>query len=327
MDRRRTLGPCLAVCVAMFVGSWLGCGNESPPRAAEPASPPAEKAVLTGRVLFIGIDGCRYDCLDLAKAPNLKKLRDAGCYADDTLIQGTRYKASDTVSGPGWSSLLTGVWADKHGVDDNRFTVRNFDKYPMFFRRVRQADPKAELAAFSNWPPISERIVVDADLNLKFATEWYYASGDRETAAAAVDLLRRGNPRATFAYFGQVDAHGHEYGFSSFVPQYMEAIERTDGLVGTVLDALERRPNYKDENWLVLVSTDHGGFNNDHRDGHNKPQVMRGFTIVSGAAAAKGKLTEQTYIVDVPVTALTHMGVTIKPEWKLDGRAVGLKRP
>ena len=316
----------IAACAALFLATWIGCGGDKSPRAAEPASAAAEKVALTGRVLFLGIDGCRYDCLDKAQAPHLKRLRDAGCYADDTLIQGARYKASDTVSGPGWSSLLTGVWADKHGVDDNRFSAPDFDRDPLSFPRLRPADPQAETAAFSNWPPISEAIVCDADLNLKFGTEEHYARGDRDTAAAAVDSLRRGNPRAVFAYFGQVDAHGHEFGFSSESPQYMAAIERADALVGTVIDALVRRTNYKDENWLVLVSTDHGGFNNDHRNGHNKPQVMRGFTIVSGAAAARGKLTEQTYIVDVPVTALTHLGVKIKPEWELDGRAVGLKK-
>jgi len=325
MERRRKLGPVVAVCAALLLAMWTGCGGDKSPRAAEPEGVTAEKVALTGRVLFLGLDGCRYDCLEKAKSPHLKKLRDAGCYADDTLIQGTRYKASDTVSGPGWSSLLTGVWADKHGVDDNRFFTPSFDKYPMFFRRVRKADPKAETAAFSNWPPISERIICDADLNLKFGVEEHYARGDRDSAAAAVDSLRRGDPSAMFVYFGQVDAHGHEFGFSSESLQYIAAIERADALVGTVIDALERRASYKDENWLVVVSTDHGGFNNDHRNGHNKPQVMRGFTIVSGAAAARGKLTEQTYIVDVPVTALTHLGVMIKPEWKLDGRAVGLK--
>jgi hypothetical protein len=30
-------------------------------------------------------------------------------------------------------------------------------------------------------------------------------------------------------------------------------------------------------------------------------------------------------LVDVPVTALTHLGVTIDPAWKLDGKPVSLR--
>ena len=43
------------------------------------------------------------------------------------------------------------------------------------------------------------------------------------------------------------------------------------------------------------------------------------------AAARRGKLDEQTYLVDVPVTALVHLGVAIDPKWKLDGKPIGLR--
>jgi hypothetical protein len=74
----------------------------------------------------------------------------------------------------------------------------------------------------------------------------------------------------------------------------------------------------------VIVSTDHGGFGKDHGGGHANPAIMNGFLIVSGATAKRGKLAEQTEIVDVVATALTHLGVKINPKWELDGRAVGL---
>jgi len=316
-------GACVRTLVATAVVFLVGCEQKPASQAVAPA--PAPAAETKGRVLFIGIDGCRYDALDKAKAPHLKRLRDAGCYADDTLIQGERYTSSDTVSGPGWSSLLTGVWADKHGVVYNRFAAPRFERYPMFFKRLREADPQAETVAFSSWPPISKRIVSDADLNLMFGDEKDYSAADRESAAATIDTLRRGNPRAIFCYLGQVDEHGHKYGFSPGVPEYIGAIERVDALVGTVIDALERRPNYAAENWLVLVSTDHGGIGTDHAGGRDVPEVMRGFILVSGRAAQRSKLKEQTYIVDVAATALVHLGVKLDPKWELDGKPVGLK--
>src|SRR5262249_25415538 len=75
---------------------------------------------MSKRVLIIGIDGCRTDALKAAKAPNLQRLVREGAMAENTSILGDRPTGADTVSGPGWSNLLTGVWPDKHGVKDNK---------------------------------------------------------------------------------------------------------------------------------------------------------------------------------------------------------------
>jgi len=128
-----------------------------------------------------------------------------------------------------------------------------------------------------------------------------------------------------FVYFGQVDEHGHKYGFSPDVPEYVAAIERVDEHVGMVIQALEKRKYYAEENWLVLVSSDHGGLGKDHGGGHAKPEILNSFAIVSGAAAKRGQIQGQAYIVDVPVTALAHLGVGLDPQWELDGKPIGLK--
>jgi len=70
------------------------------------------------KLLFIGIDGCRSDALTLAETPNIDELIDKGLYIKDALCS---IKGHPTVSGPGWSTMLTGVWYDKHGVIDNSF--------------------------------------------------------------------------------------------------------------------------------------------------------------------------------------------------------------
>jgi arylsulfatase A-like enzyme len=126
-------------------------------------------------------------------------------------------------------------------------------------------------------------------------------------------------------YFGSVDETGHKVGFHPSVKPYVAAIEVIDGHVGQLLKAIEGRPGYKQENWLILVSTDHGGRGTGHGDGHKVPEICTVFLIVSGTAAEKGKIQKQTYLVDLPVTALVHLGVKIDPAWKLDGQPVGLK--
>ncbi len=83
-------------------------------------------AAQNGKVLLIGIDGCRADAILLANTPNIKGLLPHATYSFDAL---THYP---TWSGPGWSSMLTGVWEDKHGVLDNTFAGSHYDLYPDF---------------------------------------------------------------------------------------------------------------------------------------------------------------------------------------------------
>ncbi len=50
------------------------------------------------------------------------------------------------------------------------------------------------------------------------------------------------------------------------------------------------------------------------------------FILACGPTVEPGHISGAPNIVDVAVTALTHLGVTIDPGWQLDGKAVALKR-
>ena len=79
------------------------------------------------------------------------------------------------------------------------------------------------------------------------------------------------------------------------------------------------------EKWLIIVSTDHGGKGKGHGGGQDEPEILTTFMIVSGEGVQAGPVSQQTYLVDVPVTGLAHLGLSIDPAWKLDGQVVGLK--
>ena len=81
------------------------------------------------KILFIGLDGCRADALNVANTPNMDELIENGLFIDNALCS---INGQPTVSGPGWSSMITGVWYDKHGVSDNSFSGSNFNQYPPF---------------------------------------------------------------------------------------------------------------------------------------------------------------------------------------------------
>jgi predicted AlkP superfamily pyrophosphatase or phosphodiesterase len=283
----------------------------------------------TKKVLFIGLDGTRFDAIEKATTPNLDALMKDGIYSDTCLILGDRYQKNDTISGPGWSSILTGVWADKHGVHDNSFLGSHYKDFPHFFARLKEVRPDAKTASYVTWEPIHKLIVSAADESKNYEQKDHttadYDRYDHEAAAAAVKMLREGNPDALFFYVGQIDVAGHTNGFHPSVPQYIEAIERGDEIVGRLVDAVKARPTYDKEDWLVVVTSDHGGKGTGHSSGHKVPEILNSFLIVSGPSAQRGKFEMQVYLPDAPVTALAHLGAKAKDEWKLDGRVVGLK--
>jgi hypothetical protein len=206
----------------------------------------------SSRVLVIGIDGVRSDALTAANTPNLDALMIAGVYSPDALNDDI------TISGPGWSDILCGVRSDKHFVVDNSFSGSNYVDYPSLFQRIENTYSAVNTVSICHWAPINDYIVgTDADVIVN-------VGADNEVRDSAVDQLENSDPHAMFIHFDDVDYAGHGYGFSPDVPQYISSIEVADAQVGVVLSALYSRPNYAQEDWLIIVTHDHGGVGYSH---------------------------------------------------------------
>ncbi|GAB4455570.1 MAG: alkaline phosphatase family protein [Armatimonadaceae bacterium] len=269
-----------------------------------------ESSAKTKKVLIIGIDGVRPDALQAAKTPNLKALAESGA---------SSYEAQTgpiTVSGPSWSSMLTGVWHAKHGVKDNSFNGERYAEYPHFFRRIKQANEKLATASIVHWSPINHWILSHADYGVT-------RGSDEAVAKEAARYLQAENPDVLFLHFDEVDGAGHGHGYHPTIREYMSAIERADAHVGIVLAGLRARKTFTSEDWLILVSTDHGGKDKGH--GADIPECRTIFLIVNGSSAQPGTITPPPTTVDIPATAMAHLGIPVKPEWKWDGKPVGIR--
>lgn len=218
------------------------------------------------KVLFIGIDGCRADVMMSSNTPNIKALANQSIYSLDGLCAAT------TWSGNGWSTMLTGVWHTKHNVQDNNFTSPNFTNYPDFLTRAEAFNPSLRTISLVHWTPINNVIIQNADVKTSLST-------DLAVKNAAVNALQNDNPDILFVDFDDVDHAGHSYGFSSGTSQYVSAIETTDAYIGEIVNAMKNRSAYSNENWLVVLTTDHGAVDNAHGGGNLSERNI--FTIYS----------------------------------------------
>jgi hypothetical protein len=265
---------------------------------------------LTNKVLIIGIDGTMPSALAVARTPNLDALKSNGCHSVRVVSHPVTHSAA------AWSSMFTGVWGDKHGVNDpgNSFAGNQFSNYPSFFKRIEAANSNLNTMAFARWAPMLTA-VPDADVKLSFDSD----------AAVTDETCRRltnSNPDVFWMLLLDVDSAGHASGWGPTVSNYVRAIEIADGRVGQIIGALTNRVSYSNENWLVIVQTDHG--EHDHPDPERSRIV---FSIYNGPSAARGVIWPAPTIVDVCATVLTHMGVPINPAWNLDARLAGFPLP
>ncbi|MBK8659916.1 MAG: T9SS type A sorting domain-containing protein [Bacteroidetes bacterium] len=150
---------------------------------------------------------------------------------------------------------------------------------------AKQLLPNLRCVQVVEWAPMSDNVYNDGwDLKLKTP------DGDgAATAAVASSQLADTSLDCMFVYFDAVDLAGHSSGFSPQNPSYMQALENVDVHVGTVLNALYARPNYANENWLILVITDHGGIGTGH--GGITYEERHIWWIGSGSAVAKQQIT------------------------------------
>lgn len=266
--------------------------------------------VKVNKVLIIGIDGCRPDALLEAETPNMDKLWKEGAYT---------FKAqTDEISssGPAWSAMLTGVWHQKHNVLNNDYEDPDLAKYPHFFHRLRQEQPELRTYSVANWAPI-HNILQEGD-----ATYTSSKISDALVAEEVASILASEEVDVMFVQLDEVDGAGHRHDYKVESKKYLKAIERSDQHVGTMVSSLDNRPQIKNENWLIILSSDHGG--SDFGHGKNIPEHTTVFYIASGPGAQKGEISGEVGVVDVAVTALFYMGITAKASWDLDGRVAGL---
>ena len=246
----------------------------------------------SSRVLLIGIDGVRSDALTSANTPNLDALMSEGVYSPDALNDDI------TISGPGWSDILCGVRSDKHLVVDNSFSGSNYIDYPSLFKRIENVYSDVNTVSICHWAPINDYIVgMDADVIENVGS-------DNEVRDYAVDQLDNSDPHAMFIHFDDVDYAGHGYGFSPDVPQYISSIEVADTQVGVVLEALYSRPNYDQEDWLVIVTHDHGGVGYSHG---GTSIEHRNVSFIASGPSVPTQLVEKT-ILDITPPPVNCLG-------------------
>ncbi|MER5508200.1 alkaline phosphatase family protein [Streptomyces sp. NPDC002766] len=289
-----------------------------------------------GKVLVVGMDGLRYDRLTRspATAPVLHGLMAAGAHGTSLLPYGEMDGQAEngpwtsmayTDSGPGWSSVLTGVWPDRHGVRGNDFDGADYARYPDFLSRAVAARPGLRTAAAVSWPELVHRGVLGPAIGRRVRFDGEsdgYGTADRLVARTAVRWLTEEDPDAVFVYFGATDEAAHSTG--PFSTAYERALLTQDTHLGWLLAAVEDRRrdlSRADEHWTVLVTTDHGHLDAGGHGGDTRAE-REVFVVLAEPGMPGGTRLDTPRLVDIAPTVLDRLGVPVEPAWGLPGRVL-----
>lgn len=229
----------------------------------------------TQKVVFVIADGIPADLLEKASKPNLDKIIAAGFYKRAFVggIKGS-YNQTPTVSAPGYNNLITGTWANKHQVINNDIKDPNYN-YWSIFRYLKNQDPQKKTAIFSTWLDNRTKLVGDGlqatgGFKVDFSFDGYeldtlrfpHDKGsiythliDDYVVAKADSCIRASAPDLSWIYLEHTDDMGHRYGDS---PQMEKAIGYLDQEMGKIWDAIQYREKNFKEDWLIIITTDHG---------------------------------------------------------------------
>lgn len=263
------------------------------------------------KVLIVGIDGARADVMErVAARPGsaLGALARRGAWT-------FRARTPAAQSGPAWATILTGGGIERHGVRDNDFRPNTLASCPHFATRLGGRRGEYKTASIVNWAPINEHLVDPRDVQV---TEEHRS--DARVCTRATQLLEHdGDLDALFVHLDAVDAVGHRACYSRWSPLYRWAARRADRMLGAMMDAVARRRTRREERWLVISVSDHGGrwFGHGADDDANR----RVHLVLGGDGVAPRRLDDGRTVADVAVSALAHLGAALDASWALDGVA------
>jgi predicted AlkP superfamily pyrophosphatase or phosphodiesterase len=292
----------------------------------------------TQKTVFIILDGIPADVLEKVATPNMDKISAKGSYVR-AYVGGEKggISESPTISAVGYNSLLTGTWANKHNVWGNSIKNPNY-KYWSVFRIMRNARPDSKLGIYSTWEDNRTKLIGEGkpetdNLRMDIVFDGYELDTvnfphddareyiheiDELVVDEAVKSIESDAPDLSWIYLEFTDDMGHKFGDS---PEMYEAVRIADAQMGKVYDAIKKRVQNYNEEWLIIITTDHGRNVETGKDHGGQSDRERTTWIVSSKPVMSKK--RPLAIVDILPSIGEFMNIEIPAEIKteLDGES------
>ncbi|MEO6794966.1 MAG: alkaline phosphatase family protein [Mycobacterium sp.] len=313
------------LCGAAVAGLVAGTGSVVATQVGLSART-ADWMLAAEHVLLFGTDGTNLDKI-LEYAYNddsgFKMLMDRGVTGATSIV------GHQTMSTPSWSTILTGVWDDKHGVVSNVYRPEPYTTWPSVFNLIEHNKPEIDTTVISGRGLFTEMASTGgypADNVIAITGGSTSAEMDALATDATIAkiLSTTDNPDIStfmFSYQSQVDHAGHSYSGGS--DEYMHAVINVGANLKQILEAVAQAEAATGDRWTIIAVTDHGhqqtltlpGFSLGH--GFQSPNETSSFVMLSlaGNDAQAGGQNLNYSITDITPTILQAFGIPMRSDF------------
>lgn len=308
--------------MALSLVVLAGCAKESPG---------ARKAV------YIILDGIPADVVERLYLPAMEEIASRGAYVRSYVGGGVgRYDQTPTISAVGYTDLLTATWVNKHNVPGNDNLSPNYN-YWTIFRIAKEQGRDVTTGLFSSW--VDNRTVLIGEgkpetggLTIDYVSDGYELDKesfpDREDDLRIFDIdeyvsheaakcIRDKAPDLSWVYLWYTDDAGHLFGDGEYFDEYVRLADRQ---VARIWEAVKYREENFGEEWMVIVTTDHGRTWDGH--GHGGQSLRERTTwLASNVPLNSRAMQGRSAIVDIAPSICRFMGFDVPRDvlWEQDG--------
>ncbi len=217
---------------------------------------------VTRKVLIIGIDGGVGSEYKTIAPPVLTNLQEHSKFSWEAISD------ESTTDAASWKTLMSGISYSRHQIQDSLFVFSQPSggsqhvapsSFPSFFSYILgSARSDLKTSFITSWPTLLNRLVPEVE-------DKTLAASDAAVKDSAIVRLKNIKSDLVVVHFNSVAIAGKEHGFSAGSAGYKDAVLKVDGYVGELMNALKARPEYnKNEEWLVIITSTHGGEGNSY---------------------------------------------------------------
>ena len=284
----------------------------------------------TKKAVYIIIDGVPADQIERLHTPAIFDIASRGAYGRAyTGGEIGGYSQTATISAIGYTNLLTSTWFNKHNVGGNSDLKPNYNYWTIF--RIAKEQPKEyKTAIYSSWTDnrtvlIGEGKKETNNLKIDYVKDGYDLDTvrfpkkekdlhifdiDEQISKDAAEGIRKEAPDLSWVYLWYTDDAGHIAGNGAFFDEY---VRKADNQVARIWEAVKYREANFDEEWMVVVTTDHGRGEQSWRE----RTTWISTNIPVNSHFTKGSLA----ITDIAPSICRYMGFEIPQAvlWEQDG--------
>ncbi|MCD8317951.1 MAG: alkaline phosphatase family protein [Paraprevotella sp.] len=240
----------VALAMVILCGSWMAC-NDDLTDGLKKDYPESGYTQRDGHVLWIILNGASGTAVREAnndrKAENLSAMMSHASYT----FAGLADTRSDTVvsNRVGWDNLFTGL-------------LNRTSDTPDILSLLKKLDAGCRTEVWASTDDFYQEYALKADQS--------FQGTDAQITTQVADELSAGQdaPSLLVVEYNGVEQAGEQYGFvipdsldngGQPTTEVISAVSTVDRYIGQIMSALENRPGYRDENWMVVITSPSGG--------------------------------------------------------------------